>query len=58
MYQCDTNISQEILETDENFVSLSSGIKRSTKLKLGIHVDNMLMACVYENQAAVAYSSL
>ena len=30
-----------------NFVTLCSGIKRPTKLKLGTHMDNMLMLCAH-----------
>ena len=42
----------------KSFVTLLSGIVRTTKLRLGTHVDNGLMQCVYQNQAAAAYLSL
>ena len=40
------------------FVTLFSGTMRPTKLRLGTRVDNGLMYCVYQNQAAAAYLSL
>ena len=35
-----------------------SGTIRPTKLKLGTHVDNGWLYCVYQNQAVPAFSSL
>ena len=40
------------------FVTLLSGTVRSRRLKLGTHMDNGQIYCVYRNQAAAAYSSL
>ena len=40
------------------FIALFSGTVRPTKLRLGTHIDNGLMYCVYHNQAAAAYLSL
>ena len=40
------------------FVTLFSGTLRPRKLKLGAHVDNGWMCCVYQNQVAAAYLSL
>ena len=40
------------------FLSLFTGTVRSRRLKLGTHVDSGQMYCVYQNQAAAAYSSL
>ena len=40
------------------FVTLFSGAVRPRQLKLGTHLDNGWMYCVYQNQAAAAYSSL
>ena len=40
------------------FVAFFSGTVKHPKLILGIHVDKGLMYCVYQNQAAAAYSSL
>ena len=40
------------------FVTLFSGTVRPGRLKLGTHVDSGQMYRVYQNQAAVAYSSL
>ena len=42
----------------KRFVTLFSGTVRLGRLKLGTHVDNGQMYCVYRNQAAAAYSSL
>ena len=39
------------------FVTLFSGTMRSAKLKLGTHVDNGWMYCVYHSHAAAAYLS-
>ena len=40
------------------FVTLFLGTVRPRRLKLGAHMDNGWMYCVYRNQAAAAYSSL
>ena len=40
------------------FVTNFSGTMKPIKLKLGTHVDNGWMYCVYRSQAAAAYSSL
>ena len=40
------------------FVTFLSGTVRPRRLKLGTHVDNGWMYCVYRNQAAAAYLSL
>ena len=40
------------------FITLFSGTVRPRRLKLGTHVDSGWMYRVYQNQAAVAYSSL
>ena len=40
------------------FITLFSGTVRPRRLKLGTHMDSGWMYCVYQNQAAVAYSSL
>ena len=40
------------------FVTFFSGTVRSWRLKLGTHVDSGQMYCVYQNQAATAYSFL
>ena len=37
---------------------LASGTEKSTDLKLGTHLDRVLMYRIYWNQAAVAYSLL
>ena len=45
-------------QTLKFFVTPFSGIVRPRRLKLGAHVDNGWMYCVYRNQAAAAYLSL
>ena len=45
-------------QTLKVFVTLFSGTVRPRRLKPGIHVDSGQMYGVYQNQAAVAYSSL
>ena len=45
-------------QTFKIFVTFFSGTVRPTKLKLGKHMDNGWMYCVYQNQAAAAYLSL
>ena len=40
------------------FVTLLSGTVRPRRLKLGTHIDSGLMYRVYQNQTAVAYTSL
>ena len=40
------------------FVTLNSGTVRPRELKIGIRMDSGQMYCVYQNQAAAAYSSL
>ena len=45
-------------QTLKIFVTLFSGTVRPRKLKLGTHVDSWQIYCVYQNQAATAYSSL
>ena len=40
------------------FVTLFSGTVRSRRMKLSTHLDSGQMYCVYQNQAAAAYSSL
>ena len=40
------------------FVTLLSGTVRPRRLKLSTHVDSGWLYCVYQNQAAAAYSSL
>ena len=40
------------------FVTLLSATVRPRRLKLGTHVDSGWMYCVYQNQAAAAYSIL
>ena len=45
-------------QTLKYFVTLVSGTLRPRRLKLGTHVDSGWMYGVYQNQAAVAYSSL
>ena len=42
----------------KNFITLFSGTVRHTKLKLGTHMDNGLMYCVYRNPVAASYLSL
>ena len=44
-------------QTLKVFVTLFSGTVRSSRLKLGTHVDNGQMYHVYRNQAAAACSS-
>ena len=46
------------IQTLKNFVTIFSGTVRPRRLKLGAHVDNGWMYCVYRNQVAVAYLSL
>ena len=45
-------------QTLKIFVTFFSGTVRSRRLKLGTHMDNGQMYCVYRNQAAAAYLSL
>ena len=45
-------------QTLKIFVTFFSGTVRPRRLKLGTHVDNGCMYCVFWSQAAVAYSSL
>ena len=45
-------------QTLKIFVIIFSGTVRPRKLTLGTHVDSGQMYCVYQNQAAAAYSSL
>ena len=42
-------------QTLQIFVTLFSGTVRPRRLKVGAHVDNGWMYCVYRNQAAAAY---
>ena len=46
------------LSNFQHFVTLFSGTVRPRRLKRGTHVDSGHMYCVYQNQAAAAYSSL
>ena len=45
-------------ETSNIFVTFFSGTVRPRSLRLGAHMDNGWMYCVYRNQAAAAYLSL
>ena len=45
-------------QTFKIFAIFFSGTVMPTKLKLGTHVNNRLIYCVWQNQAAGAYSSL
>ena len=45
-------------QTLKIFVTLFRNCEASTKLKLGTHLNNSCMYCVYQNQTAAAYLSL